>query len=151
MCETITLLAQPNFDAAWKSRNTANKMFVANPPPVNVEMEVAYALISPRTGKKNLRVAVDRTMFPERCTLVNPDGVTWADLAKELDVLVYKANLRRATGTPRVMLDAEKCKFWMRGVVFPTEGEMGVLDGGGSLGQEEGGKGKDGGNGETEG
>ena len=147
MCETLLFVPKIlDLTGAWHDESKMCSMLIANPAPTSIEVEVVFTLNGrriPRPSSTSASSAGSRALWPERHSITSPTGVTFADVLRELDVVLHcaqrrwmRAQLALGKGAvgDEVGLDAKGCKVWIRGVVFPTEGEMEVLVGGGTLG-----------------
>lgn len=162
MCETLSFAPSAakldaELEAAWamgREKGMAG-MFVANPRPVNVELEVAFTLarttntVSKQAeGNKgtktprHVRPTITATSSPlsaERHALYRPAGVTWADVLREIDAVLHVAKMKldrqssvyeileRQREGMELVVAWEECLVWMKGVLFVDEGEMGTL------------------------
>lgn len=136
MCETLTFLHPLNLSTAWNAHTTLNNLYIANPPPAAMELEVAFAQISAKTGKK-LKAPFVGTYgkFPERYTVESWEGVTWGDVVRELDTVLYVKNAKKPKGARGLVVDAGRCRVWMKGIVFLSEEERGMFGGAGFVGK----------------
>lgn len=144
MCETLSFARSTlDFAGAWHDKPEMGKMLIANPSPNSIEIEIAFTL---NNRPRPLMNGTPRSLYPERHAVTSATGVTWADILRELDVILLCAQRRwmreelaRGKGAVkegRVGLDVGRCKVWMRGVVFPTEEEIGCLVAGNVVGRE---------------
>ena len=163
-CETLSFAPSAakldaELDAAWAMAREEGMggMFVANPPPVQVELEVAFTLARTTTASKqakgkgaktpqHIRPTTTATTNPahrplaaERHALSRPAGVTWADVLREIDAVLHVARMKlgrqssvydileRQREGKDLVVDWATCLVWMKGVLFVDEVEMGVL------------------------
>ena len=105
-CETLQFVHRINvhasLDTIW------HQQYIANPPPVSVEVEVAFALVSKRSCSRAV------IKVPERVPIENQTGLTWGDVVDEIRIAVNTANETELRYGVKWKVDTPLCKIWMR-------------------------------------
>lgn len=132
-CETFTLTSAFNLHnlESWNpSPSKVNQMFLSQPPATSIIIHIIYG-ITPAPAKgvwalpgQRKRIKYDRHV---RAEVKNPLGVTWWDLVSAFSEVVRERE--PWWDWSRVRVKKEGSRVWMRKMIFPTEGERGVVEG----------------------